>query len=96
MAASKLEARSKRLATDICKIIDVRPTRGHFGQIVDLIRSELAPDPPTAMRIIKELPELLADYEHCALDADGHLDSVRAKNISKLRREVEAVLPKGE
>jgi hypothetical protein len=89
-------ARSKRLARDICKILDVRPTRGRYQEVIDAIHAELTPDPQGAMQIIKELPELLADFEHCALDADGRLDSVRAKTISKIRRQVQAVLTKGQ
>jgi len=93
---TNLEKRSNRLAHNICKVLGARPTRGQFGQVIDAIHAELAPDPQAAIRIIKALPELLADYEHCALDADGRLDSVRAKTISKIRREVEAVLKSAE
>ena len=92
MAASKLEAQSKRLAKDICKMLGARPTHGQFGQVVDVIQAELAPDREATMKIIKALPELLADYEHCALDADGRLDPSRARSISKIRQQVEAVL----
>jgi len=37
------------------------------------------------VELANEIPELLADYEHCALDADGHLDSHRKKRIEKIR-----------
>jgi len=93
---TNLEKRSKRLAHNICKVLGARPTRGQFGQVIDAIHAELAPDPQAAMSIINALPELLADYEHCALDADGRLDSTRARSISKIRRQVEAILRKGQ
>jgi hypothetical protein len=35
---------------------------------------------------------LLADYEHCALHANGYLDSRRARSISKIRRQLKAAL----
>ena len=37
------------------------------------------------VELANEIPELLADYEHCALDADGHLDPHRKKRIEKIR-----------
>ncbi len=36
-------------------------------------------------RIVKELPELLADYENCAVDYDGKLDATRRRRIQKFR-----------
>jgi hypothetical protein len=35
-------------------------------------------------KLLKELPELLADYEHLAPDADGKLDSTRKARIRKI------------
>src|SRR5260370_13670809 len=89
---ANLEKRSKRLARDICKILGASPTHKQDIEVVDAIRAELAPDPQPAMRIIKALPELLADYEHCALDADRKRDSSRARSICKIRRQVEGLL----
>lgn len=89
---ANLEKRSTHLTRDICKILGVRPTRGQYQEIADAIRAELAPDPQATMRVIQAIPEMLADYEHCALDSDGRLDSVRGRRISKMRKQVETVL----
>jgi hypothetical protein len=35
-------------------------------------------------KLLKELPELLADYEHLAQDADGKVDVYRRKRIARL------------
>jgi hypothetical protein len=35
-------------------------------------------------KLLKELPELLADYEHCAQDESGKVDSFRKKRIAKI------------
>jgi hypothetical protein len=35
-------------------------------------------------KLLKELPELLADYEHLAQDADGKVDQYRRKRIERL------------
>jgi len=37
------------------------------------------------VELANEIPELLADYEHCALDAEGHLDPYRKKRIETIR-----------
>jgi hypothetical protein len=36
------------------------------------------------VKLLKELPELLADYEHCAQDADGKVDAIRKKRVAKI------------
>jgi hypothetical protein len=87
----KLQKRSKRLAGDICNILDVRPSGARYKEAVHAIHAEIAPGQAT-MRIIKALPKLLEDYEQCALDANGCLDRRRARSISKIRRQVTAVL----
>jgi hypothetical protein len=35
-------------------------------------------------KLLKELPELLADYEHCARDEKGDLDGFRKRRISRI------------
>ena len=35
-------------------------------------------------KLLKELPELLADYEHLAPDADGRIDATRRARIRKI------------
>jgi hypothetical protein len=35
-------------------------------------------------KLLKELPELLADYEHCAKDESGKVDVFRRKRIAKI------------
>jgi hypothetical protein len=35
-------------------------------------------------KLLKELPELLADYEHLAQDADAKVDQYRRKRIERL------------
>lgn len=35
-------------------------------------------------KLLKELPELLADYEHLAPDADGKIDAHRKKRIQRI------------
>jgi len=43
-------------------------------------------------KLLKELPELLADYEHLAQDADGNVDQYRRKRIERwnaLRLQIE-------
>jgi hypothetical protein len=35
-------------------------------------------------KLLKELPELLVDYEHLAPDADGKLDSTRKARIRRI------------
>jgi hypothetical protein len=35
-------------------------------------------------KLLKELPELLADYEHCAQDESGRVDVFRRKRIAKI------------
>lgn len=35
-------------------------------------------------KLLKEMPELLADYEHCAQDVDGKLDPHRKKRIARI------------
>ncbi|SRR5579872_1579132 len=39
-------------------------------------------------KLLKELPELLGDYQHCALDADGNIDSRRKQNIREAKRAI--------
>jgi hypothetical protein len=87
----KLQQRSKRLASDICNILNVRPSSARYKEAVHAIHAEIAPGQAT-MRIIKALPKLLADYEHCALHANGYLDGRRARSISKIRRQLKAAL----
>ena len=42
------------------------------------------PNPDSPIRqLLNELPELLADYEHLAPDADGNIDSHRKKRIER-------------
>lgn len=35
-------------------------------------------------KLLKELPELLADYEHCARDEKGNLDTFRKRRIARI------------
>lgn len=35
-------------------------------------------------KLLKELPELLADYEHLAPDSDGRIDPHRKKRITRI------------
>jgi hypothetical protein len=35
-------------------------------------------------KLLKELPELLADYEHLAPDCDGKIDRHRKKRIQRI------------
>ena len=35
-------------------------------------------------KLLKELPELLADYEHLAPDSDGKIDPHRKKRIQRI------------
>jgi hypothetical protein len=35
-------------------------------------------------KLLKELPELLADYEHLAPDADGKIDPVRKTRVRRI------------
>jgi len=35
-------------------------------------------------KLLKELPELLADYEHLAPDSDGKIDPHRRKRIRRI------------
>ena len=88
----KIRQRSKRLANDICNILDVRPSGARYQETILAIHAELAPDRQATMKIIRALPKLLADYEHCALHANGRLDNRRARSISKIRSQVKAVL----
>jgi hypothetical protein len=39
----------------------------------------------TLRELLQELPELLADYMHCAVDNDGGLDNVRDVRIRKVQ-----------
>ena len=91
-AMIKIQQRSKRLANDICNILDVRPPGACYQEVILAIHAELTPDPQATMKIIRALPKLLADYEHCALHANGRLDNRRARSISKIRSQVKAVL----
>jgi hypothetical protein len=88
----KIQQRSKRLANDICNILDVSPPGARYQEVILAIHAELAPDRQATMKIIRALPKLLADYEQCALGAKGYLNSRRAGSISKIRRQVKAVL----
>ena len=88
----KLQRRSERLANDICNILDVRPSGARYQEAILAIHAELAPERQATMKIIKALSKLLVDYEHCALHANGYLDSRRARSISKIRKQVTAVL----
>ena len=36
-------------------------------------------------KLLKELPAFIDDYEHCAVDEEGHLDADRRKMIKRLR-----------
>jgi hypothetical protein len=36
------------------------------------------------LKLLKELPELLADYEHLAPDSDGKIDPHRKKRIQRI------------
>jgi hypothetical protein len=35
-------------------------------------------------KLLKELPELLGDYEHCARDEGGRLDGFRKRRIARI------------
>jgi hypothetical protein len=42
--------------------------------------------PATAKeKLLKAMPSLLADYEHCAADSDGKVDGRRKQRIRRLR-----------
>jgi|SRR5467141_4111577 len=47
-------------------------------------------------KLLKDLPELLADYERCALDADGNLDSFRGKRIKNMKELLSKIQAEGK